>query len=117
MYDALKPILILAENLPPEELPDFLGSLEVVRVTAFARIAAPGTVQKDDRLIDVEELADRLHIHPDYIYRHQSKYKSFAHPQGSKLLWSSNGLDEYLATAHNRRALAIAAKSKGENEQ
>jgi|HubBroStandDraft_6_1064221.scaffolds.fasta_scaffold152022_2 hypothetical protein len=92
----LESILELAKSLPVPQLPEFLGDLESIRVLAFARIAAPGTIQKDDRLIDAQELADRLHVEKDFVYRHQSQYKEFAKPQGSKLLWSSNGLDSYL---------------------
>jgi len=96
MRRQLESVLQLARELAPDCLPEFIGELEQIRVIAFARMAVPGMVMKDDHLIDVTELADRLHVSPDYIYRHKSKYQSFTKSQGKRLLFSSNGLNSYL---------------------
>jgi hypothetical protein len=92
----LDPVLELAKSLPVPQLTEFLGELETVRIVALTRILSPAASLSPDRLIGVSELAERLHVHSDFVYRHQSQYKEFAKPQGSKLLWSSNGLDSYL---------------------
>jgi hypothetical protein len=92
----LDPVLKLAQSLPAPQLAEFIGELENIRILALARILSPAASPSPDRLIDVAELAERLHVHSDFVYRHQSQYKEFARPQGTKSLWSSNGLDSYL---------------------
>jgi hypothetical protein len=38
MRPELQAVLALAKDLPPAEVPEFLGALEQIRMTAFARI-------------------------------------------------------------------------------
>jgi hypothetical protein len=94
----LQAALDLAETLPVSELPELLGQLEQVRLTAYTRIVTPAPAPSD-RLLDVNELADRLHVSKDFIYRNKDKYKSFGRRQGNKWLWSSSGLDAFLKRA------------------
>lgn len=90
----LQPARELAERLPREELPQFLGELETIRVIATARLASPMIEQRDE-LLEVPEAAARLSCSTDYLYRN-SKRLPFVRRLGRKLLFSSAGLDAYL---------------------
>jgi excisionase family DNA binding protein len=91
-------LLALAKTLAPDDLPVFLGELEVARVTALARIAAPAAEARPDELLDVDEASARLHVSRDYLYRHHKRLP-FARRMGKRLLFSSAGLDSYLRKA------------------
>jgi hypothetical protein len=95
MRRELEPVLQLASSLLPDELPQLLGDLELIRVTAFARLANPRVEQKMDELLSVEQAAARLHVSLNYLYRNHGKF-SFTRREGRKLLFSSVGLDSYL---------------------
>ena len=95
MRTELEPVLKLARGLPPEELPEFLGALETVRVVALARIVAPAVDTRPDELLNVPQAAARLNVSENYLYRN-SRRLPFTRRVGSKLLFSSAGLDTYL---------------------
>jgi excisionase family DNA binding protein len=101
MRRSLEPVLLEARTLPPDALAEFLGDLEQVRVTALARIAAPPVEVKPDRLLTVAEVADRLHLSRDYVYR-RAKHFPFTvkDKTGRALRFSSTGLDLYLRKSH-----------------
>jgi len=98
MREELKRGLELARILPAEELPEFLGDVEQVRITALARIASPAVEARPDESLTIEQAHKRLGVSKDYLYRHWQKFR-FARQEGRKILFSSNGLD-----AHQRRA-------------
>jgi hypothetical protein len=96
MRTELANALSLARDLPASELPFLLGDLEVIRTIALARLASP-PVATEDRMLDVEETAARLHCSPQYLYRHHRKLPFSRQDKiGRKLLFSSAGLDSYL---------------------
>jgi|ERR1700687_1267187 len=84
-----------ARTLPAEALPDFLASLEKVRVLAFARLIAPAPVPGTDELLGIEEASRRLGISKAYIYRHSGQFP-FTRRIGRKLVFSSLGIDRYI---------------------
>jgi excisionase family DNA binding protein len=88
---------IAARTLPADALPDFLSSLEKVRVLAFARLMAPAPNLKNDELVGIEEAARRLGISKHYLYRHAGQFPFVRHI-GRKLLFSSLGIDRYITT-------------------
>lgn len=96
MRRELEPVLMLVKNLPQEELPEFLGDFEQVRVTALARLTTAAAATPPDELPNVEQLSARLNVSKGYVYRNKKRFQSFARPQGRKLLFSSAGLDSYL---------------------
>jgi len=96
MRSELQPALHLAEKLGIEEVAAFLGELEQIRVTALARLSCPIPAHPPDELLDVGVTAMRLGVSQDYLYRHQRKFP-FARRIGRKLLFSSSGLDKFLA--------------------
>jgi excisionase family DNA binding protein len=95
MRRELESAFLLAKNLSLDSLPDFLGELETIRVTAFARIASP-TIASADYNLDVTEAAERLHVSKSYLYRNHQKFP-FTRPEGTRVLFSSAGIDAYLA--------------------
>jgi predicted DNA-binding transcriptional regulator AlpA len=96
MRSELQAALHLAETSSPAEIPALLGELEQIRVTALARLSSPVLVCQPDELLDVGATAKRLGVSQDYLYRHQRKFP-FARRIGRKLLFSSSGLDKFLA--------------------
>jgi hypothetical protein len=95
--DTLKPALACCQNaardLPAEELPNFIGQLESIKATAWARLTAPTPVRPEhDALVSVKTAAERLGISRDYLYRHHAQY-SFTRRQGRKLLFSALGIE------------------------
>jgi len=96
MRDFLEPVLALAKNLPREELPRLLGDLAEISATANARLTSSVVEARSDEMLDVEEAARRMGVSKDYLYRHQGKFP-FARRIGRKLLFSSVGLEKFLA--------------------
>jgi predicted DNA-binding transcriptional regulator AlpA len=96
MRSELQPALHLAEKLGLEEVAAFLGELEQIRVTALARLSSPIVTSHPDELLDVGATAKRLGVSQDYLYRHQGEFP-FARRIGRKLLFSSVGLEKFLA--------------------
>jgi hypothetical protein len=93
----LESALALAKTLPPEDLPAFLGAVEEIRVVALARIVAPAAPPSEDKLLDVEQTAARMNCSPEFLYRNHKKLPFTRRDRvGSKLLFSSAGLDAYL---------------------
>jgi hypothetical protein len=88
LHDAL---LEKARTLPPADLPDFLGRLEVVRITAMSRITSP--VETNETL-DAKETAKRLGISRAHFYNVYKKYPFVTH-EGGKVVASASGLKKY----------------------
>jgi hypothetical protein len=100
MRTELQSVLALFRALPSEDLPGLLGELEQVRVTAMARLASPAPVPAaPDELLDVKEASQRLRIGTAYLYKNHAKFP-FTRRIGSKLLFSSVGIGEYLRKKH-----------------
>ena len=97
MFEEIQYVLQLAQDLPLEQLPRFLGGLEVARCTAFARLIAPRTVQETepDRLLAIDEASRRLGVSKDYLYRHKEDFP-FTRRIGHRLLFTSHGIETYL---------------------
>jgi hypothetical protein len=89
-------LLRTARELPPEDLPEFIGQLETAKVLAWSRLTSPGPCsQVHDELLSVAEAARRLGVSEDYLYGHSQDYP-FTRRQGRKLLFSSLGIDRYI---------------------
>jgi predicted DNA-binding transcriptional regulator AlpA len=92
----LEHALKLARDLNVEQLPEFLGELEQVRVTALARLAAPVFMQPQmDRQLEVDEAAKLLGMSEDYLYRHHQGFP-FTRREGRRLLFSLLGIQKYI---------------------
>lgn len=111
MRSELQHALHLAEALNLEELAAFLGELEQVRVTALVRLSSPVVASQPDELLDVGATAKRLGVSEDYLYRHQVEFP-FARRIGRKLLFSSSGLNKYLARKWDQGPSPIPNKKR-----
>jgi hypothetical protein len=101
MRRELETILQIVHDLKVEQLPELLGDLERVRVTAMARLTAPVVTQPSvDRLLGVGEAAKQLGVSEDYLYRHHREF-SFARRAGRKLLFSSVGIEKHIRTTRD----------------
>jgi hypothetical protein len=96
MRRELEAALALARTLDLADLPLLCGDLELIRVTALARLAAPA-VSIEDKLLDIEQTAARLRCSTDFLYRNHKRLPfTRSNAVGGKLLFSSAGLDAYL---------------------
>jgi hypothetical protein len=94
--DLLERLRNIALELPSGELPEFIGELEAVKATAWARLSAPAPATAEhDELLEVEAAAQRLGVSKDYLYRHSQEY-SFTRRQGRKLLFSAQGIERHI---------------------
>jgi len=95
MRAELQSVLDSLRVLSPDELPELLGELEVIRVTAMLRLSAPPPVPQHDEMLDVKVAAKRLGMSTDWLYDNHSKLP-FTRHTGRVLRFSSLGIDEYI---------------------
>jgi hypothetical protein len=93
MNTPLQIVLEQARTLPAEALPRLLGDLAEIMATAQARLSAPAPMQQADELLTCEQAAERLHCSRVYLYKTALPFKR---KLGRKLLFSQNGITEYL---------------------
>ncbi|SRR6266481_3008720 len=94
--DLLERLRTVARELPASELPSFIGELESVKATAWARLVVPASApQEHDELLDVATAAERLGVSRDFLYRHSREYP-FTRKLGHKLLFSALGIDKHI---------------------
>jgi predicted DNA-binding transcriptional regulator AlpA len=97
MKQELEHVLQAAQNLPAAALPELLGDLEQIRVTALARLTTPAlAASAPDTLLNVAEAAERLGMSAGYLYRHHSEFP-FSRRMGKSLRFSSAGISSYLS--------------------
>jgi hypothetical protein len=94
MNSRLEPVLLAARTLPTTELPRLLGDLAEVAATALARLSTPVPAPATpDVLLTVRQAAERLQCSCAYLYKTALPFKRRL---GRKLLFSANGIEEYL---------------------
>lgn len=96
MRNELQTVLASLGRMAPSEMPALLGELEVIRATALLKMTTSGPPEQHDELLSVGEAAARLKVGVDYLYRHTASLP-FTRRLGRKLLFSSRGIDAYLA--------------------
>jgi predicted DNA-binding transcriptional regulator AlpA len=96
MRDELLSILQLAHDLPPAQLPQFLGELETIRITALSRLTSQAPALEPDTLVDAETASKRLGMSTAYLFRHADAL-AFARRIGRSVRFSSRGIDRYIA--------------------
>jgi hypothetical protein len=92
----LENLIEQARVTPSEQLPEFLGTLETARAVAYSRLQAPApSVRPDDQLLPVGAAARLLCVSKSYLYQHSAALP-FTRRIGKKLLFSTQGIQEYL---------------------
>lgn len=93
------------EDLPREDLPELLSELEGLRARLQLRLSRPPTGREngreeaprtDDRLLDVEEVADRLDVTERYVYDRADDWPFTRRISPRKLRFSEEGLYRWL---------------------
>ena len=81
-----------------DEIPAALGALAEADARLRLRlVASPALPSAEaDRLLTVEDVAERLAVTEDYVYRHADEWP-FTRRVGRQLRFSARGLDEWLA--------------------
>jgi predicted DNA-binding transcriptional regulator AlpA len=96
MREELQGALLAARDLPVKDLPEFIGALEEVRVTAMLRLSAPTPAStQNDQLLNAAEAAQRLGMSKDWLYHNHSVFP-FTRRVGRRLLFSALGIDKYI---------------------
>ena len=112
MRNELQSVLTAVRQMAPEQLPDLLGELEVIRATAMLRLSAPAPAPKEqDELLAVEVAAQRLGVSMDYLYRHARQFP-FTRRIGRKLLFSSLGIDAYIREKNSNTVLTARQQKR-----
>lgn len=96
MRSELQSVLDSLSAMPTERLPELLGDLAQLQAHCMMRLSAPAPIAQSDCLLDVKEAAERLGISAQYLYRHSEQFP-FTRREGRKLLFSSLGIDRYIA--------------------
>jgi len=97
----LQAALTAARTLPAEALIWFLGDLEIVRATAWARLTAPVINEPlPDELLDIHEAARRLGASTGYLYHNCSKLP-FTRHVGRNLRFSAQGIQKYIQRGYD----------------
>src|SRR3954466_12877569 len=90
--------LELVQSVASDELPRLIGELAELSAVAMARLTAPSPIaSRPDELLNVTDAAARLSLSADYLYRHH-KTLPFARRMGRRLLFSSSGIEKYIAS-------------------
>lgn len=86
------------DQAAPEQCPRLIGELERLKASLWLRMAAPAHRQatpQPDCLLTAEEVAQRLRVTKEYVYRHARKYP-FTVREGRYVRFSQAGLTRYL---------------------
>src|SRR5438270_6817517 len=95
MRPELETALTLASGLPTHQLPQFLGDLEQIRVTAMMRFSTHPTTERKDELLNITEASRRLSLSTNFLYHNSNKF-AFTRRVGRRLLFSSDGINEFI---------------------
>jgi hypothetical protein len=96
MRDDVQSLLAAAEQLPRAQLPELLGQIETVRVTAIARLTTTEPITSSDELVGIGTAADRLGMSESYLYKNHGRF-SFTRRIGNKLLFSTTEIAAFFA--------------------
>jgi excisionase family DNA binding protein len=102
--ELLRQVETVGPDLAAEELPAALGEVERLRVMLSVRLSAvfaSAKATEPDRLLDVEEAAQRLSVSSDTLYR-KAKDLPFTVRLGHLVRFSSAGIDRFIR-AHQGR--------------
>lgn len=101
--DAVAQLTAVIQDATPEQCPALMGQLEALKASLWLKMTrgAPGASVQEDRLLTAEEVAGRLQLSTDYVYRHAHQFP-FLIREGRKVRFSQLGLDRYLKQRQGR---------------
>jgi predicted DNA-binding transcriptional regulator AlpA len=96
-------------EIPPDQVPMLLAELERVRADLWRRmISASATqngqpaVRAEDRLLDVEEAAQKLGVSKDWLYRRADKLPFTIRVSAARLRFSEQGIERWIRQREGR---------------
>ena len=87
----------IVSHISPADIPAALGSIAEVQAILQARLLTPRPSGQPDRLLPADEVAERLSMTKDAVYRQARKWPFTRRPAPNTLRFSERGLDEWLA--------------------
>ncbi len=87
-------------SVPPDDIPAAIGELERAKAVLWARLTTPTcptTGSGEDRLLTVEQAAERLSTSPDWLRRHGKELPFYVQLSEGQIRFSSRGIDRYIA--------------------
>jgi hypothetical protein len=93
--DELAAVLKVARSASTDELPRFLGDLEIVRAVAWQRLATPTekVQQPKEELLNVHQAARRLGVSTKFLYTNPFP---FTRQVGRRVLFSATDLNAFI---------------------
>lgn len=97
-------------DLPEEDLPEVLAACERLRARVWMRLNRPPEPSTNgerpespegDRMLTVEDVADRLSVSPDWLYRRSDSLPFVRKLSDRTLRFSEQGLNRWLGTRKN----------------
>ncbi len=87
-------------NVPVSHIPTLLGVLATIQATAQLRMhhQEPEPARQEERLLTIEEAAQRLNMTKDYLYRNANKFPFIVRPAPRQVRVSLIGLERYIKT-------------------
>jgi len=102
--DALRIVQARADEVPQAYLPVALAKLTTVAASVAARlaIATAPMPERDgpppgDRLLTVEQAAEKLAVNVGWLYRHADRLRFTVRVSPRRLRFSERGIDKYIA--------------------
>ena len=95
-------------EVSPREAPRLLGDLERLKVSLLARMLIEQTrgnnqtPEGEDRLLAVEEAAEKLGVPNDWLYRHAKKLPFTVRLGPRHLRFSARGIERYIRQRQGR---------------
>jgi excisionase family DNA binding protein len=89
-------------GLQASELPAVLGELERVKALLTARLSAPPPPSEPDRLLTVEQAAERLALAADTLYRKAKAFPFTVRLPGRQVRFSEAGIDRFIRSKQGR---------------
>jgi hypothetical protein len=95
---ALLPSIESVDALPAEHLPGFVAGLAALqaRVAARMAVAVPESHGDADRLLDIEQAAERLGTSPDWLRRHGGPLPFTIYLSAGQVRYSLRKLEQWI---------------------
>ncbi len=97
-----------AAHVRREHIPALLGNLEQIKAALWSRLMAPGGDRTpvadtvEDKLLTVEEAAEKLSVTVDWLYRHAARLPFTVRPGPRQLRFSLRGIERYIRQRQGR---------------
>lgn len=101
--DLLSRIEAEGRDLSREQIPSALGELERVKASLSIRLMDPHSpASEPDRLLTVEQAADRLGLAKDTLYRKAKAFPFAVRLPGRQVRFSASGIEKFIRSRSGR---------------